>query len=213
MLLYTSMSFLFGGRVDTPQNPTKVMQRDVRLAVRKLERDEVQAEKQGVASLAKIKGLATQGKLEQCQSQARDLVRLRHHTRVLGQMKSQLTGLSQKLAVAESTGTIQATLARTSKLLAGLNKHLSPKEMQKVLMDFQKQNTVFTDGQEILNETLDEAFEADDELSNVDSEVTKVMDEIGIERGAFPSLMAARGVSLPAVEDDLAKRLESLKSL
>ena len=207
------MSFLFGGRVDSPQNPTKVIMRDVRLAVRKLERDEVQAEKQGAASLAKIKALATQGKLEQCQSQARDLVRLRHHARVLGQMKSQLTGLSQKLAVAESTGTIQATLGLTSKLLAGLNKHLSPKEMQRVLMEFQKQNTVFTDGQEVLNETLDEAFEADDELSNVDSEVTKVLDEIGIESGAFPSLMAARPMSLPAPDDDLVKRLENLKSL
>lgn len=207
------MSFLFGGKLEAPLNPAKTVVRDVRIALRKIERDEMNAIKQEKALLSKLKALGTQRKLEACQSQAKDLVRLRQHVKVLGQMKSQLTGLSQKLAVAESTGMIQSTLARTAKLLAGLNKQLSPKEMQRVLLEFQRQNTVFTDGQEILSETLDDAFEADDESANIDTAVAQVLDEVGIDSITLNSLQTARTYSNVSFDDDdLTARLEKLRT-
>ena len=116
--------------------------------------------------------------------------------------------------MAESTGTIHTTLARTSKLLAGLNKNLSPKEMQRVLLEFQRQNTIFSDGQEILSETLKDAFEGDDESANIDTEVSKVFDEVGIDNLGMRSLTAARTAPAVASEDDeLVRRLENLRSL
>lgn len=199
--------------MEAPLNPTKAVVRDVRIALRKLERDEVNACKQESIALQKLKTLGCQGKLEACQSQAKDMVRLRQHIKVLGQMKSQLTGLSQKLSVAESTGTIQNTLARTSKLLAGLNKQLSPKEMQRVLLEFQRQNTVFADGQEILSETLEDALQVDDESANIDEAVAKVFDEAGIDRLALHSLQAAKTFpNISCDDDDLTARLEKLRS-
>lgn len=207
------MSFLFGGKLEAPLSPAKLVARDVRVALRKLERDEGNASKQEGVILQKLKQLGKQGKIDACQSQAKDLVRLRQHSKVLGQMKSQLTGLSQKLSVAESTGAIHTTLARTSKLLAGLNKNLSPKEMQRVLLEFQRQNTIFSDGQEILSETLEDAFEGDDESANIDTEVSKVFDEVGIDSLAMHSLSAAKSAPMVAPEDDeLIRRLESLRS-
>lgn len=68
------MSFLFGGKLEAPLNPAKTVVRDVRIALRKIERDEMNAIKQEKALLSKLKALGTQRKLEACQSQAKDLV-------------------------------------------------------------------------------------------------------------------------------------------
>lgn len=207
-----TMSFLFGGKPATAPNPAQEMARNTRIAVRRLERDEVGATKQEAILLKKIKALATQGKLDSCQAVAKELVRLRHHTKVLGQMRSQLNGLSQKLSVAESTSTIHATLGKTAKMLGALNKSLAPRELHKVLLEFQRQNTAFSDGQEILSEALEDAFEADDEGASIDDAVSRVFEEIGLE-----TLINSPARARPTHEsfdesDDLLRRLEQLRS-
>ena len=206
------MSFLFGGKAAPPPNPAHELARNTRIAVRRLERDEAQVGKQESALLRKIKLMATQGKLDGCQAVAKELVRLRHHGKVLGQMRSQLNGLGHKLAVAESTGTIHATLGNTAKLLAGLNKALAPREMHKVLLEFQKQNTIFADGQEILEETLEDAFEGEDEGASIDAAVAQVFDEVGLDRLLVPSASRLSGLAAPVSDDDLARRLENLRA-
>lgn len=202
------MSIFFGGKMAAPPNPVRAMGKEVRLAIRRMEREEAQARQQESVLLATIKKLASHGKVDACQGRAKELIRLRSHSKVLSQMRSQLTGLGQKLSVAESTSTIHDTLARTGKLLAGLNKTLAPKEIQRVLLDFQRQNTVFSDTQEILAETLEEAFEGEDEESNVDAAVCMVFQEIGLQ--AIPSVM--RAPTMVAADDlDLERRLQLLR--
>ena len=204
------MAAIFGGGMAKPPNPAEALRKDVRIAVRRMDRKEVQSTKQESILLNKIKQLAGQGKVDNCQSVAKELVRLRTHTRVLGQMRSQLTGLSQKLSVAESTSNIHLTLSSTAKLLAGLNKTLAPKEMQRVLMQFQRENTVFSDAQEILGETLEDAFEGEDEGANIDAAVSKVLQEVGLDALAFPSPGPMKA-HLPVADDDLVRRLENLR--
>ena len=205
------MSILFGGKLAPPADPMKTVIRDVRVAVRRLDREELNASKQEQVLLSKLKLLGSQGKLESCQSQAKELVRLRNHSKVIGNTKSQLNGLSHRLTVVQSTSSIQKTLSGTTKLLLALNKQLSPQELQRTLMEFQKQNTIFADGQEIISETLDECFEAENESENVDAEVGKVFAEIGLE---FPDIPLSRAppLSETCTDIDLMRRLEALRS-
>ena len=204
-------SAFFGGKLAPPPDPMKMVIRDVRVAVRRLDRDEQSASKQEAVLLSKLKLSAGLGKIDSCQSHAKELVRLRNHSKVIGNTKSQLNGLSQRLTVVQSTSTIQKTLSGTTKLLLALNKNLSPQELQKTLIEFQKQNTIFADGQEIISETLDESFEAENESETVDTEVGKVFAEIGLESPILPSLRA-----LPLTDTysdiDLVRRLEALRS-
>ena len=182
------MAAIFGGGMAKPPNPAEALRKDVRIAIRRMDREEVQSTKQESILLNKIKQLAGQGKVDNCQSVAKELVRLRTHSEVLGQL----------------------TLSSTAKLLAGLNKTLAPKEMQRVLMQFQRENTVFSDAQEILGETLEDAFEGEDEGANIDAAVSKVLQEVGLDALAFPSPGPMKA-HLPVADDDLVRRLENLR--
>lgn len=208
------MSFLFGGEAEKPENPAKKVSREVRLAVRRLERETAEASRTEAGQLVKLRSLAAQGKFEACQAQAKDLVRLRGHQKVLGQMKTQLTGLSQRLSVAQSTGAIHKTLASTSKMLATLNKQLAPREMQRVLLEFQRNNAIFSDGQEVLSETLEDALEMDDEGASIDDAVGRVLDEVGLEayRKGLASAATSKRDSTDISEEDLEARLERVKA-
>lgn len=208
------MSFLFGGKSTPAADPVQEMARNTRIAVRRLERDEAAASKQEEVLLKKIRALAGQGKVASCQAVAKELVRLRHHVKVIGQMRSQMNGLSQKLSVADSTNTIHSTLGKTAKMLGVLNKTLAPRELHKVLLEFQKQNTIFSDGQDILTETLEDAFEAEDENADIDDAVSRVFQEIGLdtEIRATASTGPTYESSEMYDEDDLLKRLERLRT-
>lgn len=208
------MSFLFGGQGPPPENPATKVSRDVRLAVRRLEREIAEAGRTEAGLLGKLRALGAQGKVDACQAQAKDLVRLRGHAKVLEQMRTHLTGLAQRLSVARSTGAIHGTLASTSKLLAALNKQLAPKEMQRVILEFQRNNAAFSDGQEVLTETLEDAFEGEEEGASIDDAVGRVFDEVGLDalRVGLPGVGAGpRGERLFRAGDDLAERLERLK--
>jgi charged multivesicular body protein 2A len=162
------MSFLFGGATQVKRDPIRDYQRDLRHSVRSMEREDIKAASQERALLASISKHAKEQRLDLCKAKAKELVRLRAHRHRIVTMKGHMATLQHQLSTVQSAKVMQETMAKTTTLLRSLNTRLDAKAIYKMLMEFEKQSTNFSDGQEIVEGTLDDIFEADNEQATTD---------------------------------------------
>ena len=101
--------------------------------------------------------------------------------------------------------------------LAVMNRQMNLPAMQKLMMEFEKQNEMMEFKTEMMDDVMDDVFSADQEEEKTEEMVSQILDEVGI--GATAGLVSAPiGASrnaAQAVEDpgerDLQARLESLR--
>jgi len=175
------MSFLFGGAPQTKKDPVKDYQRDLRHSVRSMDREELKAAQQEKALIASITKLAKEQRIDLCKAKAKELVRLRAHRNRLVTMKGHMSTLQHQLSTVQSAKVMQETMAKTTHLLRSLNTRLDAKAIHRMLLEFERQSLAFGDGQEVLEETLDGIFEADNEQASTDQAVASVFQELGLE--------------------------------
>ena len=204
------MSFLFGGAPKTSRDPVKDYQRDPRHAVRSMEREDLKAGAQEKALLASIAKHAKENKFDLCKVKAKELVRLRGHRTRLVTMKGHMTTLQHQLSTVQSARVMQDTMSKTTKLLQSLNRKLDAKSVHKMLLEFERQSTSFQDGQEILETTLDDLFEQDNERSDTDAAVASVFQELGLD--TMLQMQAPNSLSSALEALTLEERLEKIKS-
>jgi division protein CdvB (Snf7/Vps24/ESCRT-III family) len=128
-------------------------------------------------------------------------------------MKGHMTSLGQQLSTVQSARSMQTIMAKTTRLLQGLNKHMDAKAVQRMLYEYERQSTAFTDSQEIVEENLDSMFEADGEQEAIDDAMRGVFEELGLDLSA--SMAQARaGTSVQDGVDiaDIEARLSRLKA-
>jgi hypothetical protein len=99
-------------------------------------------------------------------------------------MRGQLTSLGQQLEVVKGTQQIHRVLEQTTALMRTLNLRVNPKAAHKLLTEFERQNTAFVAGQEVMQETLDAVFEADDEHAASDDALAGIFMELGLSEAA-----------------------------
>ena len=203
------MSFLFGGKAPQQESGSKAALREVRGASRRMQREDGQAEREEQALLARLKVLAAGGKLDECKTQATQLMRLRAHRRAAHGMQAHLQDLAQQLSTVQSTGVMFDTVAKTAKLLAALNAKMDPKGMHSTLRQFEREQCRLVDGTEVLTETLDAAFEAQDEDAGADDAMTRILQEIGLDVAPLQGVP----ISKPILDADLEARLERLRTM
>jgi hypothetical protein len=209
------MAFLFGGGAAraTRQDPVKEYQRELRHAQRSMDREDQKAAAQEKALLADIVRQAKERKLDQCKARVRELVRLRGHRGRITAMKGHMTSLGQQLSTVQSAKSMQTIMAKTTRLLQGLNKHMDAKAVQRMLYEYERQSTAFTDSQEIVEENLDSMFEADGEQEAIDDAMRGVFEELGLDLSV--SMAQARaGTSVQDGVDiaDIEARLSRLRA-
>jgi division protein CdvB (Snf7/Vps24/ESCRT-III family) len=207
------MSFLFGGAPKVTKDPVKDYQRDLRHAVRSMDREDIKAVAQERILLTTLGKLAQEQRVDLCKAKAKELVRLRAHRNRLATMKGHMTTLSQQLSTVQSAKVMQETMAKTTALLKKLNTRMDASSIHKLLLEFERQSTVFSDGQEIVEQTLDGIFETEDEQSITEEAVANVLQEVGLklELGMSSATRAQSG--LDTVElNDLEARLQNLKT-
>lgn len=204
------MAFLFGGAQKTKKDPVAEYQRDLRHSTRSMEREEIKAATQEKSLIASITKLAKEQRVDLCKAKAKELVRLRAHRQRIMTMKGHMATLQQQLSTVQSAKVMQETMAKTTSLLRGLNSRLDAKSIHRMLMEFERQSIGFKDGQEILEQSLDEIFEADDEQASTDQAVAGVLQELGVELQL--SMGSAKDDPGSIREEDLEARLQNLKS-
>jgi charged multivesicular body protein 2A len=206
------MAFLFGGGRPASQDSLRDYQRRIASGARGMEREIRRQDSQEKALERDLARCARDNNIEVATSKARELVRLRAHRGRLYSMKEHMTGLSQQLLTVQSSSRMQETLAATARMLHSLNARFDAPSVARMLADFERQNALITSKQEIVDDTLDSAFEVDGEADATNEAVLDVLQGVGLDlRGRLGSAGKGAGGEREAGEDDLEARLQRLR--
>uniref|UniRef100_A0A0N5ADW3 Charged multivesicular body protein 2a n=1 Tax=Syphacia muris TaxID=451379 RepID=A0A0N5ADW3_9BILA len=217
------MDFLFG-RKKTPTEMLRQNQRALNKAMRELDRERSRLEMQEKKIIADIKKMAKMGQMDSVKVMAKDLVRTRRYVKKFIMMRANIQAVSLEVQTLKSQDAMARAMKGVTRAMRSMNKHLNLPQIQKIMMDFERQSEIMDMKEEMMGEAIDDAMadEADEEES--EAIVSQVLDELGIqmneELGALPNAQGTLGPSeakkqpQPAVSDadaDLQQRLENLR--
>jgi len=212
------MAFLFGGSRPSGQDSLRDYQRRIAGSARGMEREIGKLDRQEKQLLRELSKYGAEGKIELATTKAKEMVRLRAHRGRLYTMKGNMIGLANQLQTVQSTGKIQQTIALTAKMLQGLNTQYDAPSVARMLAEFEKQNVLMASKQELVEDTLDSAFEVDGELDATSEAVLGVLEEAGLDLrdklGKTGGTLSGRADARQAMEingDDLDERLQRLR--
>lgn len=213
------MAFLFGGEEylpkhsNTPKNPVRDTQNDIRNAMRTLQRESLKTVRTEKELMAAIKRFAQINKLQLATLKAKELVRLRAHQERLEVTHCQLATLHQTLSTIASTQVMHESLAKTTKMFQNLRTTMNPASIMKTMRQFQVESEYFQTAQEQMHESVDDALQVEDEQSITQETVGQVFQELGLDLGKLMEKSGTPQAVLPAVdEEDLEKRFQRLKT-
>ena len=152
---------------------------------------------------------ARDSKIELATSKAKEMVRLRAHKTRLRTMREHMTGLAQQLQTVQSSAKIQETIALTARMLQGLNARFDAPSVARMLAEFEKQNALIAHKQEVVDDTLDSAFEVDGEGDATNDAVLDVLQEAGLD---LRNRLGPTGTRAGADVEDLDARLQRLRA-
>lgn len=184
--------------------------------------------------IADIKRSAKNGQVAAAKVQAKDLVRTKNYIQKFDNMKTQLQAISLRIQAVRSSDQMTRSMREATVLLAGMNRSMNLPQLQRISMEFEKQNDLMDQRQEFMDESIDNVMGDElDEDEEAEEIVNKVLDEIGVDlnaqlqntpqnvvassnlsesghRVAEPVGAGAEGQS-GNLDDDLQARLNSLK--
>ncbi|KXJ25487.1 charged multivesicular body protein 2a [Exaiptasia diaphana] len=218
------LEFLFG-RKKTPEEMLKQNQRALNRAMRDLDRERAKMEAQEKKVIADIKKMAKLGQMDAVKIMAKDLVRTRRYVKKFILMRANIQAVSLKIQTLRSNNAMAQAMKGVTKAMATMNRQLKLPQIQKIMMEFEKQSEMMDMKEEMMNDAIDDVIgdEEDDEES--DKLVAQVFDELGLqlteELSDIPATAsgvgnkeAAGAAKVPAMADadaDLQARLENLR--
>lgn len=208
------MSFLFGGARKSGQENIRDYQRKIASSARGMEREMARMDQQEKGLQRELARCAAESNLEVATAKAKEMVRLRaHRSRVRG-MKGHMLALAQQLQTVQSTQKMQETLAQTGRMLQGLNSRTDAVAVARMLAEFEKQNTLMANKQEVMEDTLDGMFEVEGELEATNEAVLDVLQEAGLNvQSRLKGVASGVGPMMEGVQVDmdLDARLQRLR--
>jgi charged multivesicular body protein 2A len=204
------MAFLFGGGRPANQDSLRDYQRKIASSARAMEREIRRQDVQEGRMQRELAKCAQENRIELATTKAKEMVRLRAHRARLYTMKEHMAGLAQQLQTVQSSAKIQETIACTARMLQTLNARFDAPGVARMLAEFEKQNVLITQKQEIVDDTLDSAFEVDGEADATSEAVLDVLQGVGLDlRGRLGG--ASRNRVEQEDAEDLDKRLQRLR--
>uniref|UniRef100_A0AAQ4Q7C3 Charged multivesicular body protein 2B n=1 Tax=Gasterosteus aculeatus aculeatus TaxID=481459 RepID=A0AAQ4Q7C3_GASAC len=188
----------------------KEQSKELRGTQRQITRDRTALEKQEKQMEAEIKKMAKSGNREACKILAKQLVQLRKQKNRTYAVSSKVMNSQMKMAGAMST---------SAKTMQAVNKKMDPQKTLKTMQDFQKENMKMGMTEDMINDTLDEIFDASGDEEESEDIVNQVLDEIGIEISGKMVRAPAAGKSLPSAasskqatisDDEIERQLRAL---
>lgn len=111
---------------------------------------------------------------------AKDLVRSRKYVQKFHQMSAQLQAVSLRLQTMQSTQAMSDAMRGVTKVMTKMNKSVNLPQIQKVLMDFERESGVMDMKEEMMGDTVDAIMDSDGDEEESDEIVQQILDEIGI---------------------------------
>jgi charged multivesicular body protein 2A len=203
------MAFLFGGGRPSGQDSLRDYQRKIAGSARGMGREIAKLDAQEKLMLKELAKCGAEGKLEVATTKAKEMVRLRAHRGRLYTMKGNMAGLAQQLQTVQSSAKIQETIALTARMLQGLNARFDAPSVARMLAEFEKQNALIAHKQEVVDDTLDSAFEVDGEGDATNDAVLDVLQEAGLD---LRNRLGPTGSRAGEDVEDLDARLQRLRA-
>ena len=214
----------------TPQERLRKHQRALEKTQRELDRERVKLENQEKKLIQDIKKSAKNGQMGACKIQAKDLVRTRRYfvyhkdstflrfliggscryIQKFYQMRTQLQAVSLRIQTVRSNEQMMQSMKGATSLLGSMNRSMNLPALQRIAMEFEKENDIMDQRQEMMDDAIDDVTGLEDEEEG-DQVVNEVLDEIGIDLGqAVSSSSCSTRVLLPKcheMEDSLCPRM------
>lgn len=208
------MSCLFGGARKTNVDTIKGFQRKVTSDARGMDREIARIDAREAILQRDLTKCAKENNISTATVKAKEIVRLRAHRARLHSFKGQMGGLAQQLQEVHTTGKIQESVGSAVHMLHTLNTRMDAAVVARMLTEFEKQNVQMKLKQELMEEALDEGFEADGEQDDCNTAVIAVLEDVGLDARAQLDLRSRGSLAREptASEDDIASRLERLRT-
>jgi len=158
-------------------------QRLVMRSIREIDRERMSLQNNEKKTIIEIKKLAKQGQVPAAKILAKDLVRTRNYITKMYTMRAQLQTVHMQLTTMKTTAAMNSAMAGATKAMMRMNKKMNLPAMQKITMEFQKQNEIMGMKEEMINDTLDEMADEDEDEESEDV-INQTLEEIGIDLGA-----------------------------
>jgi charged multivesicular body protein 2A len=216
-------------RGPTPEEQMKEYKRNLDKTIRELERERTKLASQEKQLHSQMKKTAKQGDQNTLRIMAKDLVRTRRYQQSFFRMKMQIQAVSLRLTTMTSVNMMTKAMAGVTKAMRAMNGAMNLPQMQGIMAEFERQNEMMGMKEEMINEAIDDAMAGEDDETEMDTEVNKVMDEVmmefkkQVEEGVGPvGLLPDAQLNAPvgqqsqsaSAEDDsaLESRLNALKT-
>merc|ERR1719409_80740 len=122
--------------------------------------------------------MAKDGQMDSAKIMAKDLVRTRGYIKKMHKMKSHMEAVSLRLTTMQSSQQMAQCMKGVTKAMGSMNKKMNLLQIQKIMMEFEKQNEMMGMKEEMMADAMDDAF-ADDE--DEDEEILgSVFAELGV---------------------------------
>jgi len=218
------------GTGKTPAERIKEYNRQIKKSVREIDRERTALERQEKKLLADIKKAAKDGQMDSAKIMAKDLVRTRGYIKKMFKMKAHMEAVSLRLQTMSSSAQMAQCMKGVTKVMGKMNAKMSSANIQKIMMEFEKQNEMMGMKEEMMGDAMDDAFADEEDSEEEDSILGSVLAEIGVELDnkmmgastapmqAAASTAAAEPQGVPAVggggddlDAELQKRLDNLR--
>ncbi|KJE93428.1 chromatin modifying protein 2a, variant [Capsaspora owczarzaki ATCC 30864] len=114
---------------------------------------------------------------------AKDLVRTRRYVKKFIMMRAQIQAVSLKIQTLRSNQAMAEAMKGVTRAMTKMNKQMNLPEIQKIMMEFEKQSEIMDMKEEMMNDTIDDVMGDADDDEESDQIVNQVLDEIGISLG------------------------------
>ncbi|KAL3994080.1 Charged multivesicular body protein 2a [Acanthocheilonema viteae] len=217
------MEFLFG-RKKTPAEMLRQNQRALNKAMRELDRERSRLEMQEKKIIADIKKMAKMNQMDSVKVMAKDLVRTRRHVKKFIMMKANIQAVSLRVQTLKSQDAMAQAMRGVTRAMQNMNRQLNLPQIQKIMMEFEKQSEIMDMKEEMMGEAVDDAIADEGDEEETETIVAQVLDELGIqmneELSAIPTAQSSLKQAdqsrqpqtvLSDADADLQARLENLR--
>jgi len=165
----------------TPQQRLKEYQRSIKKSVREMTRERTGLERQEKKLMTDIKKAAKDGQMDAAKIMAKDLVRTRGYIKKMHKMTSHMEAVSLRLATMSSSMQMAQCMKGVTKVMGKMNSKMNVPQLQKIMMEFEKQNEMMGMKEEMMEDAMDDAFADDADSDEEDAVLGGILAELGVE--------------------------------
>ncbi|GAB6023943.1 Charged multivesicular body protein 2A [Chamberlinius hualienensis] len=165
----------------SPEELLRKNQRALNKAMRDLDRERAKMEQQEKKIIMDIKKMAKDGQMDAVKVMARDLVRTRRSVKKFIMMRANIQAVSLKIQTLRSQNAMAQAMKGVTKAMQNMNKQLNLPQIQKIMMEFEKQSEIMDMKEEMMNDAIDDAMGDEEDEEESDAVVAQVLDELGLQ--------------------------------